>query len=204
MYEIFLLLLFIIPCSIKAYPSVPIDSNFISLPTTSYYNYFYTYSSSLIYDTVYFHLQTESYKLNYVDYCIRRYQPTASEIRDCSFRSLSRYYYKYSGNNEDGYYKAYLDNYKIAQYVIVRYSGSNSYGRLYAKSAYRDLSSKLSTVAIVFIAIGSAVVAVIIIGLICYACKRRADAENINYEAQPAVAIAPTPIMSPNSVYTTY
>ena len=140
--------------------------------------------------------------------------PLLYEVNRCYFRSLSRYSHSSSSSTEDSYYSVRLENYNY-QYIIVRYSG-NSYGRLYGRSSYNYLygssssssssssPSKLSTVAIVFIVIGSVIFASVIIGLICYACKRRQDAETITYTNQSAIAISPTPIIAPNNVYTAY
>lgn len=234
MKEIFLLLLlFLFPCSINGVvQQLFIDSGSKNLaPNVFEDNYFYMSANSFLNNYVYFYLKDDLYDPSNVQYCISSSSPTSSTtcpaIKNCRFESLSTYYYYRSNNIREYYYKVELKkSISTYNYVIVKYSRTSSLGTLTAKASYSYLYSSsgsssssststasqivkgLSTVAIVFISIGSVIVAGVIIGLVCYAVKRRQDAENLAFSAptQTTVTIStPTyPLMGPNNVYTAY
>ena len=225
MKEIFFLLLLIFPCSIKTYIKKVLNQE-INLDTNIGENYFFIPASNFNHKIVYFYLFDTSYGLSNVNYCIVKDDLTYKQKINCNFKSIYPYRTYTNGKTKENYYKVTLDPSIIFdQSIGIRYTGTNTISNLTAKASYSDLctrpdpssssnsssssssSKKLSTVAIVFIVIGSVIFATVIIGLICYACKRRADAERLayeNYTNPPTVTITPTPLVVPTNVYTAY
>ena len=181
---------------------VPVDSGpdlrFSTLVNA--YNYLYSsigYPSS---DYLYFYFYDPYFNLvDPIYYCITSYNPENYPSPCSSFDSLS-YYDKKPNNNYAYSYRVDTSSYR-GQYVILKYTVkySNYVG---IKSSYTAYSLPLSTVAIVFIVIGSVIFVGLIIFLIYYFCKKR-NADNISYTpTQPGVATStPTyPLMEQNNM----
>ena len=158
------------------------------------YNYFYASVGYPSYNYLYFYFDDPYTNLKDPIYiCKTNNDPEtySSTIRDCYFSSL---YYdeKNPTSNYDYSYKVDISSYH-GGYVIVKYSFRSSYDSLYVKALYK--SNKLSTVAIVFIAIAGVVFVTIIIAILCYSCKRRA-ANNIAYvPTQPPTIVSEQPAL---------
>ena len=179
-----------------------------SLPTNPNSNYFYlTTIDYYVHSTyIYFCLEDDNFDLNYNDikFCYTDSNPgydSRSAVNFCYFYSLSYYGSSTSSSTKKYYYKfSYEYSY---DYIIVYYSGSHNDGNLYVTSDDTNLfldDAALSTVAIVFIVIGSIIViAVAIIISVCYcACCRRSQ-PGIMPIGQPAAYVAPNPSTYPNN-----
>ena len=153
-------------------------------------NYFYTYIGYPNSDYLYFYIKDQNYLLEEpIYYCFTYSDPQDySPIRYCSFSSL----YMYQKNPDSEYHYLYRVNirYYNGYNLLVKYSVSSPNGWLYVKIR---TSQPLSTVAIVFIVIGSLAFVGIIIGLIVYCCKKRAS-RNIAYVPTQQAVMDSTPI----------
>ena len=150
-------------------------------------NYFYTYIGYHNFDYLHFYISDPNRLLeNPIYYCTTYTYPES--YLDCTFNIL--FYAERNPNNDYDYlYKVNVSAYNGC-YIILKYSVSSSNGYLYVKIRS---SKPLSTVAIVFIAIGSLAFVGIIIGLIVYCCKKRAS-RNLAYVPTQPEMIATTPI----------
>ena len=197
------------------------------LPTNSNSNYFYLvnndYYSGSTY--IYFCLEYNDFSLDYnkIKVCHTNTNPGTNEesaINYCSthFNYLTYYGSTTTSSKKKYYYRFYQSS--IYDYSIVCYSGSHSYGDLYvtiddSNLLINDAAEALSTVAIVFIVIGSIIVIAVAIVIsacccACCACCRRSQ-PGIMPITQPAAYIAPNPVtygatmpLQPPGVYSPY
>ena len=194
MKEALFLVLFLVPlCSTMK--RVYIDDNLYTLNTNSGDNYFYM---DLIYATIfdlYFYLDDSSYGLTIpIEYCVTDSYPGSSDSFSCDYKTL--YTSRTSGSLK--YFKVtsfYLSAYR---YIVVKYTGSNPGGYLYAKASYDDVfdivGTTLSIVSIVCIVIGCIVFVSILITVLCCVFRRRRIYGGVGYvPPQPAVVIT-TPL----------
>ena len=159
---------------------------------TDAYNYFYSdigYPSS---DYLYFYFYDKYKEIigETIYYCMTSYNPEFYTTPCSSFKSLS--YYDKNINVHYAYSFTVDTSSNRGGYVIVRYSAKNN-GLLFVKCSYIALSSplSLSTVAIVFIVIGSVTFVGTIIFLIIYCRKKRVSRNLANLTTQPAEALSP-------------
>ena len=194
MKEALFLVLFLVPlCSTMK--RVYIDDSVYTLNTNSGDNYFYM---DLFYATIfdlYFYLDDSSYGLTTpIEYCVTDSYPGNSDSFSCNYKTL--YTSRTSGSLK--YFKVtsyYLSSYR---YIVVRYTGSNPGGYLYAKASYDDIfdivGTTLSIVSIVCIVIGCIVFVSILITVLCCVFRRRRIYGGVGYvPPQPAVVIT-TPL----------
>lgn len=211
--------------------NLPVDSNYdTKLPRTfgDGNTYFYSSISNPASDYIYFNLSQSAGDLTKtIEYCIADSNPKnyfIRTIRSCIFKSLDYYKTGNINSNHEYYYKVNIRSYN-GYYIVGRYIYYANYDALYAKSSYHEFnyipstpstpstpgtpstpstsSKSLSTVAIVFIVIGSVVFVSIIIGIVCYICKKRAT-NNISFvPTQPAIVVsAPSyPLLEQNNMY---
>lgn len=194
MKEALFLVLFLVPlCSTMK--RVYIDDSLYTLNTNSGDNYFYM---DLFYATIfdlYFYLDDSSYGLTIpIEYCVTDSYPGNSDSFSCNYKTL--YTSRTSGSLK--YFKVtsyYLSAYR---YIVVKYTGSNPGGYLYAKASYDDIfdivGTTLSIVSIVCIVIGCIVFVSILITVLCCVFRRRRIYGGVGYvPPQPAVVIT-TPL----------
>ena len=194
MKEALFLVLFLVPlCSTMK--RVYIDDSVHTINTNSGDNYFYM---DLFYATIfdlYFYLDDSSYGLTTpIEYCVTDSYPGNSDSFSCNYKTL--YTSRTSGSLK--YFKVtsyYLSSYR---YIVVRYTGSNPGGYLYAKASYDDIfdivGTTLSIVSIVCIVIGCIVFVSILITVLCCVFRRRRIYGGVGYvPPQPAVVIT-TPL----------
>ena len=173
------------------------------LPVTSDDKYFYLTVSDYNYPSyIYFCLEDDNFDLKYnsIKGCyVTDYPETnpQTSVDSCSsYFSTISYDSSYTTSSSKKYY--YKIPYKSYNYAIISYSGYHNYGNLYVTSDDTDLfldGAALSTVAIVFIVIGSIIViaVAIVISACCCACCRRSQS-NIMPITQPAAYVAPNPV----------
>ena len=194
MKEALFLVLFLVPlCSTMK--RVYIDDSVYTLNTNSGDNYFYM---DLFYATIfdlYFYLDDSSYGLTLpIEYCVTDSYPGSSDSFSCNYKTL--YTSRTSGSLK--YFKVtsyYLSAYR---YIVLKYTGSNPGGYLYAKASYDDIfdivGTTLSIVSIVCIVIGCIVFVSILITVLCCVFRRRRIYGGVGYvPPQPAVVIS-TPL----------
>ena len=194
MKEALFLVLFLVPlCSTMK--RVYIDDSVYTLNTNSGDNYFYM---DLFYATIfdlYFYLDDSSYGLTLpIEYCVTDSYPGNSDSFSCNYKTL--YTSRTSGSLK--YFKVtsyYLSAYR---YIVLKYTGSNPGGYLYAKASYDDIfdivGTTLSIVSIVCIVIGCIVFVSILITVLCCVFRRRRIYGGVGYvPPQPAVVIT-TPL----------
>ena len=194
MKEALFLVLFLVPlCSTMK--RVYIDDSVYTLNTNSGDNYFYM---DLFYATIfdlYFYLDDSSYGLTTpIEYCVTDSYPGNSDSFSCNYKTL----YTSSTSGSLKYFKVtsyYLSAYR---YIVVKYTGSNPGGYLYAKASYDDIfdivGTTLSIVSIVCIVIGCIVFVSILITVLCCVFRRRRIYGGVGYvPPQPAVVIT-TPL----------
>lgn len=194
MKEALFLVLFLVPlCSTMK--RVYIDDSVYTLNTNSGDNYFYM---DLFYATIfdlYFYLDDSSYGLTTpIEYCVTDSYPGNSDSFSCNYKTL----YTYSTSGSLKYFKVtsyYLSAYR---YIVLKYTGSNPGGYLYAKASYDDIfdivGTTLSIVSIVCIVIGCIVFVSILITVLCCVFRRRRIYGGVGYvPPQPAVVIT-TPL----------
>ena len=194
MKEALFIVLFLVPlCSTMK--RVYIDDSVYTLNTNSGDNYFYM---DLFYATIfdlYFYLDDSSYGLTIpIEYCVTDSYPGNSDSFSCNYKTL----YTYSTSGSLKYFKVtsyYLSAYR---YIVVKYTGSNPGGYLYAKASYDDIfdivGTTLSIVSIVCIVIGCIVFVSILITVLCCVFRRRRIYGGVGYvPPQPAVVIT-TPL----------
>ena len=194
MKEALFLVLFLVPlCSTMK--RVYIDDSVYTLNTNSGDNYFYM---DLFYATIfdlYFYLDDSSYGLTTpIEYCVTDSYPGNSDSFSCNYKTL----YTSSTSGSLRYFKVtsyYLSAYR---YIVVKYTGSNPGGYLYAKASYDDIfdivGTTLSIVSIVCIVIGCIVFVSILITVLCCVFRRRRIYGGVGYvPPQPAVVIT-TPL----------
>ena len=194
MKQALFLVLFLVPlCSTMK--RVYIDDSLYTLNTNSGDNYFYM---DLFYATIfdlYFYLDDSSYGLTTpIEYCVTDSYPGNSDSFSCNYKTL----YTYSTSGSLKYFKVtsyYLSAYR---YIVVKYTGSNPGGYLYAKASYDDIfdivGTTLSIVSIVCIVIGCIVFVSILITVLCCVFRRRRIYGGVGYvPPQPAVVIT-TPL----------
>ena len=194
MKEALFLVLFLVPlCSTMK--RVYIDDSLYTLNTNSGDNYFYM---DLFYATIfdlYFYLDDSSYGLTIpIEYCVTDSYPGNSDSFSCNYKTL----YTSSTIGSLKYFKVtsyYLSSYR---YIVVKYTGSNPGGYLYAKASYDDIfdivGTTLSIVSIVCIVIGCIVFVSILITVLCCVFRRRRIYGGVGYvPPQPAVVIS-TPL----------
>lgn len=194
MKEALFIVLFLVPlCSTMK--RVYIDDSVYTLNTNSGDNYFYM---DLFYATIfdlYFYLDDSSYGLTLpIEYCVTDSYPGNSDSFSCNYKTL----YTSSTSGSLKYFKVtsyYLSSYR---YIVVKYTGSNPGGYLYAKASYDDIfdivGTTLSIVSIVCIVIGCIVFVSILITVLCCVFRRRRIYGGVGYvPPQPAVVIT-TPL----------
>ena len=194
MKEALFLVLFLVPlCSTMK--RVYIDDSVHTINTNSGDNYFYM---DLFYATIfdlYFYLDDSSYGLTLpIEYCVTDSYPGNSDSFSCNYKTL----YTYSTSGSLKYFKVtsyYLSAYR---YIVLKYTGSNPGGYLYAKASYDDIfdivGTTLSIVSIVCIVIGCIVFVSILITVLCCVFRRRRIYGGVGYvPPQPAVVIT-TPL----------
>ena len=194
MKEALFIVLFLVPlCSTMK--RVYIDDSVYTLNTNSGDNYFYM---DLFYATIfdlYFYLDDSSYGLTTpIEYCVTDSYPGNSDSFSCNYKTL----YTSSTSGSLKYFKVtsyYLSAYR---YIVVKYTGSNPGGYLYAKASYDDIfdivGTTLSIVSIVCIVIGCIVFVSILITVLCCVFRRRRIYGGVGYvPPQPAVVIT-TPL----------
>ena len=194
MKQALFLVLFLVPlCSTMK--RVYIDDSVYTLNTNSGDNYFYM---DLFYATIfdlYFYLDDSSYGLTIpIEYCVTDSYPGNSDSFSCNYKTL----YTYSTSGSLKYFKVtsyYLSAYR---YIVLKYTGSNPGGYLYAKASYDDIfdivGTTLSIVSIVCIVIGCIVFVSILITVLCCVFRRRRIYGGVGYvPPQPAVVIT-TPL----------
>ena len=194
MKEALFIVLFLVPlCSTMK--RVYIDDSVHTINTNSGDNYFYM---DLFYATIfdlYFYLDDSSYGLTLpIEYCVTDSYPGNSDSFSCNYKTL----YTYSTSGSLKYFKVtsyYLSSYR---YIVVKYTGSNPGGYLYAKASYDDIfdivGTTLSIVSIVCIVIGCIVFVSILITVLCCVFRRRRIYGGVGYvPPQPAVVIT-TPL----------
>jgi hypothetical protein len=194
MKEALFIVLFLVPlCSTMK--RVYIDDSVYTLNTNSGDNYFYM---DLFYATIfdlYFYLYDSSYGLTTpIEYCVTDSYPGNSDSFSCNYKTL----YTYSTSGSLKYFKVtsyYLSAYR---YIVLKYTGSNPGGYLYAKASYDDIfdivGTTLSIVSIVCIVIGCIVFVSILITILCCVFRRRRIYGGVGYvPPQPAVVIS-TPL----------
>ena len=194
MKEALFIVLFLVPlCSTMK--RVYIDDSVYTLNTNSGDNYFYM---DLFYATIfdlYFYLDDSSYGLTIpIEYCVTDSYPGNSDSFSCNYKTL----YTYSTSGSLKYFKVtsyYLSAYR---YIVLKYTGSNPGGYLYAKASYDDIfdivGTTLSIVSIVCIVIGCIVFVSILITVLCCVFRRRRIYGGVGYvPPQPAVVIT-TPL----------
>lgn len=194
MKEALFIVLFLVPlCSTMK--RVYIDDSVHTINTNSGDNYFYM---DLFYATIfdlYFYLDDSSYGLTLpIEYCVTDSYPGNSDSFSCNYKTL----YTSSTSGSLKYFKVtsyYLSSYR---YIVVKYTGSNPGGYLYAKASYDDIfdivGTTLSIVSIVCIVIGCIVFVSILITVLCCVFRRRRIYGGVGYvPPQPAVVIT-TPL----------
>ena len=194
MKEALFIVLFLVPlCSTMK--RVYIDDSVHTINTNSGDNYFYM---DLFYATIfdlYFYLDDSSYGLTLpIEYCVTDSYPGNSDSFSCNYKTL----YTSSTSGSLKYFKVtsyYLSAYR---YIVVKYTGSNPGGYLYAKASYDDIfdivGTTLSIVSIVCIVIGCIVFVSILITVLCCVFRRRRIYGGVGYvPPQPAVVIT-TPL----------
>ena len=194
MKQALFLVLFLVPlCSTMK--RVYIDDSVHTINTNSGDNYFYM---DLFYATIfdlYFYLDDSSYGLTLpIEYCVTDSYPGNSDSFSCNYKTL--YTSRTSGSLK--YFKVtsyYLSAYR---YIVLKYTGSNPGGYLYAKASYDDIfdivGTTLSIVSIVCIVIGCIVFVSILITVLCCVFRRRRIYGGVGYvPPQPAVVIT-TPL----------
>lgn len=194
MKEALFIVLFLVPlCSTMK--RVYIDDSVYTLNTNSGDNYFYM---DLFYATIfdlYFYLDDSSYGLTLpIEYCVTDSYPGNSDSFSCNYKTL----YTSSTSGSLKYFKVtsyYLSAYR---YIVLKYTGSNPGGYLYAKASYDDIfdivGTTLSIVSIVCIVIGCIVFVSILITVLCCVFRRRRIYGGVGYvPPQPAVVIT-TPL----------
>ena len=194
MKEALFIVLFLVPlCSTMK--RVYIDDSVHTINTNSGDNYFYM---DLFYATIfdlYFYLDDSSYGLTTpIEYCVTDSYPGNSDSFSCNYKTL----YTSSTSGSLKYFKVtsyYLSSYR---YIVVKYTGSNPGGYLYAKASYDDIfdivGTTLSIVSIVCIVIGCIVFVSILITVLCCVFRRRRIYGGVGYvPPQPAVVIT-TPL----------
>ena len=194
MKEALFIVLFLVPlCSTMK--RVYIDDSVHTLNTNSGDNYFYM---DLFYATIfdlYFYLDDSSYGLTTpIEYCVTDSYPGNSDSFSCNYKTL----YTSSTSGSLKYFKVtsyYLSAYR---YIVLKYTGSNPGGYLYAKASYDDIfdivGTTLSIVSIVCIVIGCIVFVSILITVLCCVFRRRRIYGGVGYvPPQPAVVIT-TPL----------
>ena len=194
MKQALFLVLFLVPlCSTMK--RVYIDDSVYTLNTNSGDNYFYM---DLFYATIfdlYFYLDDSSYGLTIpIEYCVTDSYPGNSDSFSCNYKTL----YTSSTSGSLKYFKVtsyYLSAYR---YIVLKYTGSNPGGYLYAKASYDDIfdivGTTLSIVSIVCIVIGCIVFVSILITVLCCVFRRRRIYGGVGYvPPQPAVVIT-TPL----------
>jgi len=194
MKEALFIVLFLVPlCSTMK--RVYIDDSVHTINTNSGDNYFYM---DLFYATIfdlYFYLDDSSYGLTLpIEYCVTDSYPGNSDSFSCNYKTL----YTSSTSGSLKYFKVtsyYLSAYR---YIVLKYTGSNPGGYLYAKASYDDIfdivGTTLSIVSIVCIVIGCIVFVSILITVLCCVFRRRRIYGGVGYvPPQPAVVIT-TPL----------
>ena len=177
---------------------VLVDENYDKTfyPIKDINNYFYAeigYPKSN-YDYLYFYFGDSSNNVNEpIYFCRTTNNPEyyTNVLKYCYFEPIY-YYEKNPAKYYDYSYRVNVKSYH-GDYIIIKYSVKYS-NSLSVKSLYK--SSGLSTLAIVFITIAGVVFVSIIIVILCYYCKRKAAANNINYvPTQPAVVVPEQPAL---------
>ena len=190
----------IIPPMDYVYLNLPSD---ISLsPITYQENYFYSeVSNHSDFHYLYFSDKSDSFQET-IFYCLTMDDPKKYPPKNSCFNRLS-----YSEKNPNDHYNY---SYIIDQtsyhggYIIVKYyvdSIDDAYYSLGARSLSYSLSKPLSTVAIVFIVIGSVVFVGIIIGVIIYCYRKRKANKSADTLTQPDAASSPSnPFVEQNNI----
>ena len=200
MKEIFLLLLFLVPCSINAYlVKRGVEMDFPS-PTSLYVSikfdtYLYVEIGEFNSGYLYFHIRDDSYGLKNINYCISTSNPLYdSTLSNCEpYVPLSHYNIKTSGNIKDYYYKVDINTQeRRGRCVILKYQGTNPAGSLTARSSLSDLysdtksSSSTSTLppfAIALLVISSVFSLVTLILVIYFICKIRKTSSGLSNDS---------------------
>ena len=165
----FILLLLFAPYSIGYIPELTIDSKDLKqVDALVIYCYFFIRASNTRTSSLELYLKEYGYKLGKTYICYSSEDPNASgKYENCNYREISPYL-KVQVNDVAEY------NYTIPlesnSFVIIRYSGLNPHGTLFAQCR----TPKLSTLAIVLIVIACVIAVVVgIILIYCFCCRKR-------------------------------
>ena len=199
-----LLLLFLYTKSSILIPEIIMDSGRSeSLATTTFQSYFFMRISAGYYSNLYVHFHDESYKLGQVNYCYSQDEPILPTAlpKSCVFFPM---HLEYSNSTNDITDYHYSTTSTGNLFFIVQYSGLNSGGSLYVRSSYKaTYSIKLSTLAIVLISVGAAIIVIVAIIVIYCVCKPKVivGGGNFSPSTQPAIGISNNsfPLMEQNN-----
>lgn len=190
---VFLLFIFLVPLS-NCGKILQIEPNKLTLLATStdYYDYFWLDGNSLSKTGyIYLYFEDNNFNLysNELQVCFDNVHP--NNMVSCSFKTKTPNYSLTTGSKN---IYLYLFNYDISygKYIVAKYSGKDKTGKIYVEASESDVhklvTAVLSTVAIVFIVIGSIIVGTIILIILCCCCicRRRTKVQVVGY-TQPYV-----------------
>lgn len=178
-----------------------------TLSTSSKSNYFYLEKSDYDYSDIYLYFQDYSFYMDSYNLkiCYTDNFPNTDMINTCSWTYKSPYY-TYSSYSYSEYY--YSLTKKSYYYIIVNYQGSSTYGSLYAESSDNDLANLvdavISTVALVFIIIGSIIFFGIVITVIVFCClcaRKRTIQGSAGYVPPQQTYVVSNPVAYPQTGY---
>ena len=185
MKEALLLLLFLAPClKSQNIPEIPINPNkTTSLSPSIAPDFFCIKASSKNSSTLILTFKAIGYKLNPPQYGYSSDRPTMD--KSYAFKNIGTY--TSVRVNSDQIFNCSIPV-EGDKYIVVKYSGEGL-GWLYATCYYAK--TKLSTLAIILIVVGSVIVVVVIIVIIYCVCKKR--------KSSVGVSNSNFPIMDQNS-----
>ena len=117
------------------------DNTLTILNSTINDGYFYFSTTYISHNYLYLNLFDRDYNLNNtISYCRTNIRPFQA-ISSCNF--ISKYYddNDYPGTSKGYFYKIPLDK---SYYLIIKYSGNNSYGTIKARGSFSNLIEKIS------------------------------------------------------------
>ena len=118
--------------------NVPIGNSLTTLRASKNEDYFYFSIGNYTYYTLYLFLLDNGYNINKIYYCTTYTYPSQSSIKSCSFYRLD---YDVSDSQTKSSGKSYYYHVGILSrysYIIIRYSGSNSYGTFKASGSFTE------------------------------------------------------------------
>lgn len=185
MKGMFLFLIFLIPCLIKAVKIKSITvglGDVTSLETTILEDtYFYMTVNPQKFGNLYFFLNDSQYFLTEVKYFPTMSKPNETLINDASnnFRTINPYNKKEAKDYKEYYYKYSFDTetWGKEKFLVIKYKGENSSGSLKVRSSFDDLyslyNSKLSSLHIVLIAAGCIIFIGILSTVLVCVCRKK-------------------------------